>query len=673
MKNSLRAHQKEAVDSIIEAFNTVDKAILNMACATGKTLVGMGVADRIGAKTVVVFVPTIQLVKQTLDEWLYNYGRKLNYLSVCSDLEATKEADQLSGQDVGLTTTTDKSIIKQFFQGLTNKKINLVICTYYSSPTLKDYQFELAIYDEAHRTAGRDKDRLYSFPVNKIKAVKRLFMTATPKHVSIGPDGQNKTRRRLMCSMDDAALYGDTAYTLSIRSAIDRDIICNYKVVITIITQDQINNELIKNNAISCDEDKVTALEAAIAIALKKAIESYNLNKIITFHNTVYNAKRFADIAGPEFITSHPFYHVSAYQKNKERNLNFKKFKHLDKSIITNARCLTEGVDIPVVDMVAFMSPKQSIVDIVQAMGRTLRKSKNKHTGYIFVPLFIEKSKGETLEAAVIRSGHIQTWDILNALQEQDEELELMITSAQTRLIKSGEPDNSFLRNIIDINSLDNSISVDELWAAVTPVLLEKFGSEWGLILREWLSYKQNNDGDYPSTRGDEQNKRLKTWISTQRYAFKRGRLSKIRRDILESEGFMFNENDARWEDMYKKLKDYKDRNNTTHISRTDKDNKELSTWIHTQRKDYSKGVMLVYRKDKLENIGFSFVGKTTFESDILPILNQFYNEHGHVRIPQKQHPKAYQFISASRHKYKKGKLNPDIKEKLDELNMRWN
>ncbi|MDO9053665.1 MAG: helicase-related protein [Gallionella sp.] len=172
--------------------------------------------------------------------------------------------------------------------------------------------------------------------------------------------------------------------------------------------------------------DTVKARQVALQIALQKAVEKYGVSRIFTFHGSVAAARSFTSGDGegirqhlPDFTTQH----VSGEMPTSRREDNMKAFRQAEKAVISNARCLTEGVDVPAVDMVAFISPRKSKVDIVQATCRAMRKSPGKQFGYVMVPLFVEQTADESIEEALQRTGFDDIWDLLGAMREQDEVL----------------------------------------------------------------------------------------------------------------------------------------------------------------------------------------------------------------------------------------------------------
>ncbi len=380
-------HQKEAIAAVIKEFKTADRTHMVMACGSGKTATALWIAEAMKPKNIIIFVPSLALINQFMKEWLaLTAWDNIKTLAVCSDNTVTDgvEPESLLCEEIDFPVSNDTDAIRAFLSG---KGIKIVFCTYHSASLVGEackktrkldrLEFDLAIFDEAHKTAGYNKFE-FGFALNDdaLYIKKRLFMTATPRHGSQRKDKNGDPI--LLYSMDNEEIYGRRCYTLGFRDAINLGLICDYKVIISVA--DHKAEHKFKKDYIMQEK----------AISLKKAINESGAKKIITFHSTINDANYFA-----KFLKDHKIhdnvYHINAQSKMEERIKAMTKFRSDEYAIMTNARCLTEGVDVPSVDMVAFMSPKTSKIDIVQAIGRALRNSPGKKKGYIFLPLLIDE------------------------------------------------------------------------------------------------------------------------------------------------------------------------------------------------------------------------------------------------------------------------------------------
>jgi predicted helicase len=403
-------YQVQALADIKAAFEKHDRATVVMACGTGKTLVALWAAEQENPKTVLVLVPSLILLQQTLLEWSQHtsWGKSFSYLCVCSDptVGLKDDAINIDKSEVGFRIDTDPAIVRQFLERQTTN-IKVVFSTYQSSPVvgagaLGLPPFDIAIFDEAHKTTGFAGTAFgWGISEQHIRIKKRLFLTATPRHIDIRH--RDKEGEFRVYSMDDETTYGPRAHTLSFATAAQKGIICPYKVIISLIDKQIVDDFTRKKGFTIVKRTPIKVRWVANLIATQQAIEKVKALKIITFHSRVDAAKHFASkepqgIAS--FLKGYDVRHVNGEQSAADRGAIMRTFAEEPKAIITNARCLTEGVNIPAVDMVAFVDPKQSRIDIAQAVGRAMRKPRGptrKTIGYVVVPLFAGMSTNDSI------------------------------------------------------------------------------------------------------------------------------------------------------------------------------------------------------------------------------------------------------------------------------------
>jgi len=429
-------HQKRAIRNAKKHFVKEDNARgkMIMPCGTGKSLTGFWIAQALDAQEIVVAVPSLALIKQTLNTWTREYlahGIKPKWLAVCSDNSAgTVDEDSFTAElyDVGVPCVTDPKAIKKFLKEKSDQP-RIIFTTYQSGQVLAKaaksikHKFDLGIMDEAHKTVGR-KDKVFAHLVDQknIKIHRRVFMTATERFY--------RGSSQEIISMDDPDLYGDTFELLTFKQAIETDnIICDYRFVTIGIAQSEItalweNNDYLRVEGTELDEDTTRSL--ASGLALRKAYAELGVQRAISFHKSIKLASRFKDQqerlaeAFPE-LTEVDCFHVSSKTSTGERNVQLRDFADADRGLITNARCLTEGVDIPSVDCVLFADPRQSKVDIVQAAGRAMRKADGKENGFIIVPLVVPDDLD--LETFADTTAFANVVTIIKALAAEDERI----------------------------------------------------------------------------------------------------------------------------------------------------------------------------------------------------------------------------------------------------------
>jgi predicted helicase len=395
---SPRPHQIAAIKKTKEHFKSNERGKIIMPCGTGKSLTAFWIAKEMGVKSILVAVPSLALLQQTLKVWTREFlinDIEPEWFCVCSDGTVKDEQDDYvtDTSDLGIKVETDPKQIKQFLKKKTSK-IKVVFTTYQSGRATakgsKGFTYDLGIMDEAHKTVGsKTKEMAHLLHQKNIRIKKRIFMTATERLFRGDSDE--------FMSMDDPRDYGSLIYELSFKQAINSKppIISDYKIITFGITVPEIEEIYNSNKYLEVKKvlKDITARELATALALRKAIKKFKINNAISFHRSIRRADNFR--TQQELITKiYPEYgklksfHVRGDMPTADRAVQMREFAK-GKGLMTNARCLTEGVDLPAIDCVCFTDPKRSKVDIVQAAGSALRLSKGKKFGYILIPIFI--------------------------------------------------------------------------------------------------------------------------------------------------------------------------------------------------------------------------------------------------------------------------------------------
>jgi superfamily II DNA or RNA helicase len=683
-KKQPQPHQAEALDALLPALGIHDRVSAIMACGTGKTLVALWIAERRNASRILVLVPSLALLRQVLHEWLRESSLpSLAYLCVCSDPTVKDGLDSIATtqSDLDFQVSTDAANVRDFLDApFTGTKV--VFSTYQSAKVVgealkPDEEFDFAVFDEAHKTAGRE-GRNYAFALEdtNLPIRKRLFLTATPRHYNPQKrDGQGDSQ--LVFSMDRPDVYGPQAYRLTFAEAARRGIICGYKIIISVITSETVNNELLSRGDVLVNGETVRARQVANQIALRDAIEKYGASKVFTFHKTVASAASFvAD--GSEGIRTHlaefETFHVNGTMPTARREREMRDFRAAARAVISNARCLTEGVDVPAVDMVAFLSPRRSQVDIVQATGRAMRRSPGKTTGYVLVPLYVEQAADESVEAAVSRSTFNEVWDVLHSLQEQDDVLAELIRHMGEQKGRGKGFDDSGFADRVDIPGIQ--IGLEALRSAVATRCFERLFSAWDTFFGKLLAYKELF-GDCSVPNKWQENPQLGAWVSTQRQCLKDGTLSPERQRRLDEIGFHWRfDHILDWAARFEELKAYKARFDHCGVPRKWPENPQLGAWVANQRQLLKRGTLEPEAKRRLDEIGFDWGtdsrrtdGATRFEQ-----LKAYQARFGDCSVPNKwpENPQLYTWVCNQRRILKSGKLEPEAKRRLDEIGFDW-
>lgn len=603
-------HQTEALDALVPALQTHDRVSAIMACGTGKTLVALWVTERLEAKRVLVLLPSLALLRQTLHEWLCEtHLPSLAYLCVCSDPTVKEGLDTLTTQqsDLDFQVSTDAASVRSFldapFAG-----VKMIFSTYQSASVVgaamkPGEAFDFAVFDEAHKTAGREgRNFALALDDKNLSIRKRLFLTATPRHYN--PHERNREGdAKLVFSMDNPEVYGPQAYRLTFAEAGRRGIICGYKVIISVITSEMVTNELLSHGEVFVNGDAVRARQVANQIALHDAIEKYGASKVFTFHKTVESAASFvADSSEgvrthlPDFKT----FHVNGTMPTARREREMRDFRAATCAVVSNARCLTEGVDVPAVDMVAFLSPRRSRVDIVQATGRAMRRSPGKTTGYVLVPLYVELAAGETVEAAVNRAEFDEVWDVLHSIQEQDDVLSELIRYVGEQKRRDKGFDDSQFTDRIDFGG--PRLGLEALRAAVTTRCLEKLYSSWDTWFGKLKTFK-DRFGHCRVETDRQKDPSLCAWVASQRGRQKKGALFPEQIERLNELGFIWDLISFKWMEWYRKLEAYKAQHGDCRVQQSNK----LGRWVAKQRADFKNGKLKPDQIAKFDEIGFEW------------------------------------------------------------------
>ncbi len=674
-------HQTAAISDIISTLQCGPRATALMACGSGKTLVALWVAERLDARTVLILLPSLALVRQTLHEWLHETNwPEIEYLCVCSDPSVQPEEDALivRQSDLDFVVTTEVAAVRRFLERDT-KAVRLVFSTYQSSPVVAESAvglspFDFGIFDEAHKTAGRDGMKFaLALKDEHLPITRRLFLTATPRHYNVAAKDKFGDAK-VVFSMDAPEVYGPVAHRLPFCTAAKLKIITDYKVVITWVTSEMVTDELLRRGVVLVAGEEIKARQVANQLALQSAIEQFGVRKIFTFHSRVEAAKSFVS-AGLEGIATHlPDFHcahINGEMPTAYRERLMREFESAPRGIVSNARCLTEGVDVPAVDMIAFLSPRRSLVDIVQATGRAMRRVEGKQFGYVLVPLYVEQARGETVEAAVMRSDFDEVWNVLSRLQEHDDLLAQIIADMRTQRGQTGGFDDSRFRERVQI--LGPSISLEKLRQSITSACLDAIGESWFERYGQLVAYRERNGTcDMPHRLSAD--KRLATWVINQRVLRKDGALSAEKIALLDRIGFNWSPKAHTWRSHYLALLAYREKHGDCRVPQQWRENKRLATWVGTHRTRRKRGLLSEDKIQMLDAIGFDWaIGLGTWDERFQQLCD-YKTAHGHTRVPArwKENHSLASWVVDQRYDRRKGRLRADYEKRLNEIGFEW-
>src|SRR5680860_1369905 len=426
-RKQARVHQREAITAVIEGFEQDDRGQLIMACGTGKTLTSLKLVERMVPKGghVLFLVPSISLLQQTLTEWKRETERHIRAYAVCSDISVGKkqgDTNEIRPYDLVIQATTDPYRLSTGIGQNPAEDLTVIFSTYQSISKVSRAQkhtdsalpeFDLVICDEAHRTTGvaaSKEERSEFLKVHDdawIRANKRLYMTATPRIYS--EDSQKKATENeyLLASMDDESTYGPVFHRLGFGQSVEQNLLTDYKVLILTVSETMLQ----RNLDLDAPENLEVSLDDAVKIigcwnGLAKrhnptdgreefADDPLPMRRAVAFSRTIKDSKhiaktfpdvtdQFIDVLDQPRLTCVEAEHVDGTDSVLRRSQLLDWLKQgapEDETtcrILSNARCLSEGVDVPALDAVLFLNPRDSVVDVVQSVGRVMRKARDK-------------------------------------------------------------------------------------------------------------------------------------------------------------------------------------------------------------------------------------------------------------------------------------------------------
>jgi superfamily II DNA or RNA helicase len=681
-------HVREAIKATVRGFADQERGQLIMACGTGKTLAALWIAERLGSNRTLVLVPSLSLLAQTLREWAANATQPFDYLAVCSDRTVVGEDDFVQHTaELGLPVTTDPDAIAAF---LRRRGRRVLLATYQSSPQVAAaYQsrtphLDLAIADEAHRCAGRaSREFATILDDGRIKSRRRLFMTATPRFYTPRLRREAGLLDVEVASMDDESVFGPVLHRLTFGEAIERDLLSDYQVVVVGVDDETYRVWAERGEFVTRDGEKITdARTLAGEVALAKAMRKYDLRRVISFHSRVKTAREFSrDV--PDVISWMPARarpvgpiwtdHVSGAMSSGHRDRVLLRFRNLapgESGLLSNARCLSEGVDVPTLDGVAFIDPRRSATDIIQAVGRAIRKAPDKTFGTIVLPVFIanDADPAEALSESVFT--HV--WDVLKALRAHDDVLADELDELRRRL---GARRGSLCRPAKIRLDLPKGVSA-KFASAFDVKLVEQTTASWEFWLGLLERYVEQEGTSRVPADHVEGSYRLGQWINAQRAAHRIGELPHDRVARLSSlPGWSWAVFADNWELGFSHLVTFAERGGHARPTETAIDEGfPLGRWVALQRRVYrsSTRTLSASRVKRLEELpGWSWNPSETQWEKGFRHLTRFAKREGHAQVARFEKEDGFplgHWVSAQRTARRRGRLGAEREALLEAL-----
>jgi len=492
-------YQEKIISDVISKFKYEDRGKIIAACGTGKTLTALWIVEKMDLEIVLFLAPSISLIKQTLEVWSEQANIPFSYICICSDNTVSdnieNDESDISISELGIPVSTDEKEIAKYFQHDTVRR-KYIFSTYQSTEkvvsAIKHAKIfiDLTIFDEAHRTAGLRSSFSLALENQYVPTKKRLFMTATERIVRPLLLRKAQNNGEIIFSMDDQNIYGPLFSKYNFGDAILDETIADYQIIIAGVKEKDIFKYIKENKDLSVkdmneEEKKTTAQSLYAKILIAKSMSQFSIKKIISFHSTIKRARDFTIENNNEIylktiinefnphIPDESLYlnHISCNINSGERARILETFRSNDFSIVSNAKCLTEGVDVPLIDSIYFVDKKTSLVDIVQACGRALRTKKgSKKTAYFIIPILIPE---KTISSEIFNLDTFETvYNIIQSLRDQDNRLADWIDHLNKKLVRGGNFTSSDEKPpiIIDIEGIDIKQFSEELYLQIATV-----------------------------------------------------------------------------------------------------------------------------------------------------------------------------------------------------------
>ncbi|MDC1001894.1 DEAD/DEAH box helicase family protein [Alphaproteobacteria bacterium] len=475
-KKELRDHQIKALNAVRDGLAEDDRGKMIMACGTGKTFTSLRIAEELAGagKTVLYMVPSLALMSQTVREWKNDAKDDFTAFSACSDdkvgkKKASDDQIEVNLNDLAFPATTDARKLSEQIKNADKAKMTVVFSTYHSIDVISKSQYEhelgdfdLIVCDEAHRTTGAtlvgdDESNFVKIHSDEnVRGEKRLYMTATPRIFGETAKKKADDGEVALASMDDENTFGKNLFHRGFGWAVDNNLLTDYKVVVLMMDEqlvsDRVQRSFTEGAELELDDatKMVGCYKALAKVGMNDKKDGTDENTVpmkraLAFCQNIKSSQMFSsefssvvkDYISHEKVSEEnktdlevELFHVDGTFNAEQRNekLNWLK-DEADENIcrvLTNARCLSEGVDVPALDAIMFLHPRKSQIDVVQSVGRVMRKAEGKNLGYVILPITV--APGVSVEKALNDNERYKVvWQILNALRAHDERFDSTI------------------------------------------------------------------------------------------------------------------------------------------------------------------------------------------------------------------------------------------------------
>ena len=688
-----REHQIAAVADVVAEFRRGSpRTQLIAACGTGKTRMALWTMEDLGAERAFFFAPSLALISQTVGEWTRHALAPIDVICVCSD----PDAGDMNAYELAVPVTTNAQKLRaQWETPLEAGRRRVIFSTYHSAPVVcaalertTAPTAELLVCDEAHRIAG-DEDKAWQEVLDdsRIPALRRLFMTATQKLIT-----EELKAAGVGASMDDEALFGRVAHRISFRDAINAGMLADYRIhVIGVATNERRVRDMVRRRKFILASDGSTytpmlngkkrpfdASEVAQAVALEQALDRGLFRYAFTFHSRVAYARRFLKLIEllwrPEMSRDTAFGVVIGEMPLRDRRALLERALQRPQAVIGSVQALSEGVDVPAVDAVVFADPKESVIAIVQAIGRALRKrpGTSAKTASIVIPVPVPI--GEDPDRVINDSAWATVWNVLTAMSQHDGELAEYLADLKRDLGarrvpgRKSEHARAYVTDHISVELPDGQ-SFKLLRDAIDIAIVDR--GTWAFwhmlsLFREWT--ESHEFTPIPPSYTNRFGERLGEWVCEMRAKAAAGALPDAHREALDvTPGWYWTDDDERWGHGFGRVRAYVDENGGVPVSavldRDDRRGFAIADWCRSQRQLVITGKQTPERTGKLRALAGWYEDEKAAEFDALVSLAESGIDRA-TRIGAR----VTVFLNTQRKLYARGRLSKARAQRIERL-----
>ena len=681
-----RDYQIRAVAAIVDGLAPGGRGQLRAACGTGKTRIAQWAAQRLVPRggLVVITAPTVGLVAQTIAVWTEHHP-DLAVLAVCSD-PGVNDDSYGSTEDIDTLepVTTDADVVDAWLRRPTTASLRLIVGTHQSSHVIgeglqkADSAADLLVVDEAHRSAGAgDKHAALLHDDDILPAARRLYMTATAR-IMLGGEGGGA-----VLSMDDEDVFGPVLFNYPFSQAIEQGFLDDYRVAVIGVTRQEVLT-LLRSDV--DDPGHAAVHTAMVQAATARAAAELGLRRLLAFCPRVRDAERFA-LTFPDLLRSMPEHlrpsrpltaeHISGKMRQQRR----REILHLlDQppgdgwTVVSNAKCLSEGIDVPNIDGVLFTAPKKSTIEIVQAVGRALRRNpEGTGTATIIIPILLpDTDTGGDFDGDFIDAGAFEVlWQVVRALRAHDD----TFGTALDRSRANGAPVHGALDRVDFV--MPEAFREPGFLEHLTIRLVKSATSTWWDHYGKLVAFHdERGHTDVPKDylTPDRSRFALGTWMANNRAAYRQKRLAPERIEALEALGVQLHagRHNASWEHAYEQVRAYHaEHGNLRPPGSLRVQGVHLSGWLTRQRKARADGTLSRDRIARLDALGMQWDKLVFTEAERLQQIREFHARNG--RLPGSGDESALHYtLNKLRYRHAAGELDADTRAMLDALGMDW-